>query len=172
MTIPTRYATTLTNNPFCMLSMQLYLPSQLAVHLVETLGRSGYLPEHFKMIAECPINHESRGRKLERNGVSSQGGVPEQQEILTLRATAKASFQELSLNCIFAHTLNGGVKRVVSSPFSVERHHCRKSVARHRVNGGETRIITHQRARQRRGRPYRRLHRRSLLCLVKPRLPP
>ena len=121
-----------------MLGMQLYLPSQLAVHLVETLGRSGYLPEHFKMIAECPINHESRGRKLERNGVSSQGGVPEQQEILTLRASVKASFQEPALNFNFTHSLNGSVGRIVLLPFLAERHRWRKSVARRQMHGGET----------------------------------
>ena len=106
---------------------------------METLGHSGYLAEHFEIITESPINYESWDRKLQRNGVSSQGGVPEQKVILTQRAAAKALFQELPLNCNFTHSCNGSVGRVVSSLFSLEKHHDRKSVAEWGVDSERTR---------------------------------
>ena len=106
---------------------------------METLGHSGYLAEHFEIITESPINYESWGRKLQRNGLSSQGGVPEQKVILTQRAAAKALFQELPLNCNFTHSRNGSVRRVVSSLFSLEKYHDRKSVAECQVYSEQTR---------------------------------
>ena len=92
-----------------MLAMRVCLPRQFGVHLMETLDCIYYAIGHFEMVAESPINRESRGCKLQTNGVSSQQGAPEQKEILTLRAATKASLHELPVNFDFAHSLRSGV---------------------------------------------------------------
>ena len=115
--------------------MQVRLSSQLTRHLVETLGRIRHAVCHFEMVAESPINRESRGCKLRTNGVSGERGAPEQKGVLTLRAETKASPHEPPVNFDFAHSLKIGVgddewraaPRLLSK---VERYRFKKSVAK------------------------------------------
>ena len=133
-------AQALTYGPFRLFAMRV---CRFAVHLVETLDCFRYTVDRFEMVAESPINRESRGCELRTNGMSSQREVPEQKEILTVRAATKASVHEPPVNFNFAHCLKSGVGvgvlGVVSTLLSgVERHRCKKSVATCRMhNGGE-----------------------------------
>jgi hypothetical protein len=70
-------AQALTYGPFRLLAMRIYFPRQFIVHLVETLGRIPCAIGRFEMVAESTINRESRGCKLQTNGVSSQRVAPE-----------------------------------------------------------------------------------------------
>ena len=120
---------------------------------METLGRNDYLVEHFQVVAESPINRESRRHKLESDGVLSPRAVPDEKEILTLTVATKASFHELPANFNFAHPLRSGVGdgewRVVSSLLSGAVRHCwAKSAMKLRMYGrGTSKNMTHQKAR-------------------------
>jgi hypothetical protein len=131
-----------TYGPLRLLAMHVCLPRQFAVHLVETLDCIHYTIAHFEMVAESPINRESRGCKLQTNGVSSPRGVL-RKEVLTLTAATRASLHDPPINFDFAHFLRSGVGggewRVVSTPLSgVERHRSKKSVAQDRMYSGGT----------------------------------
>jgi hypothetical protein len=89
--------------------MHVCLPRQLPVHLVETFDCIRYPIGHFKMVAESAINRESRGCKLQTDGVSSQRGAPEQKEILTSRAATRASLHEPPVSFDFAQCFKSGV---------------------------------------------------------------
>ena len=114
--------------------MRVCFPRQFAVHLLETLECIRYAIGHFETVTESVINRESRGCKLQTNGVSNQREAPEQKEILTLIAASKASLHEPPVNFNFAHSLKSSVGngewRVVSLLSAVERHRCKKSVAK------------------------------------------
>ena len=102
---------------------------------METLDSIAYAIGRFEMVAESPINRESRGCKLRANGVSGEQGAPEQKGVLTSRAETKASLHEPPVNFDFAHSLKIGVGdgewRVVSRLLSeVERYRFKKSVAK------------------------------------------
>ena len=119
--------------------MRACLPRQFTVHSVKTLDRIRYAIGHFEMVAESQINHESRGCKLQTNGVSNQREAPEQKEILTLIAASKASLHEPPVNFNFAHSLKrsgrDGECRVVSTLISgVERYRSKKTVAKSRMH--------------------------------------
>ena len=77
-------AQALTYGPFRLLAVRVCLVRRFAVHLVEILDCFRYTINRFEMVAESPINRESRGCKLRTNGVSSQREVPEQKEVLTV----------------------------------------------------------------------------------------
>ena len=135
-------AQALTYSPFHLLAMCIRLPRQFVVHLLATPDCVRYAVGHFEMVAESPVNRESRGCKLRTNGVSSPRGVLKK-EILTLRAATKASLHEPPANFDFAHSLKSGVGdgewRIVSTLLSgVERQRCKKSVAKCRTHGGGT----------------------------------
>ena len=104
------------------------------------------------MVAESIINRESRGCKLQTNGVSSQRAAPERKKKLTFRAATKASLQESPVNFNFTHSLKSGVGdgewRVVATLLSgVERHCCKKSVADVECITEERGSITYQKPR-------------------------
>jgi hypothetical protein len=133
-------AQALTYGPFRLLAMRVGLLRQFTVHLVETLNGVRCAIGHFEIVAEGAINRESCRCKLQTNGISSQRGPPKQNAILTLRAETKASLHELFVNFNFAHSrkscVGDGERRVVSILFSgVERHRCKKSVAKCRMHG-------------------------------------
>ena len=69
-------AQALTYGPFHLLVIRVCLPPQSTVHLVEALDCIYYAIGHFEMVAESPINHESRGCKLQTNGMSSHRRAP------------------------------------------------------------------------------------------------
>ena len=123
--------------------MRVCFPRQFAVHLLETLECIRYAIGHFETVTESAINRESRGCKLQTNGVPSQRGAPQQKEILTLTAPTKASLHEPPANFDLAHSLKSGVGdggwRIMSALLSaVERHRCEKSVAKSRMHNGGT----------------------------------
>ena len=125
-------AQALTYGPFCLLAMRVCLPRQFTIHFVETLNSIRCAIGHFEMFAKSPINHGSRGYKLQTTGVSSQREAPEQEEILTVRAASKASLHEPPLNCDFAHSIKSGVgdcewRGVLTLLSGVERHRRKKS---------------------------------------------
>ena len=64
-------APALTYCPLHLLVRRVCLPRQFTVHLLETLDCIRYAIGRFEMIAENPINCESRGCKLQTNRVSS-----------------------------------------------------------------------------------------------------
>ena len=132
-------AEALTYGPFRLLAKGVCLARQFAVHLMETLDCIRYPIGHFEMVAESAVNREPRGCKLQTNGFSSPPSVLKQ-EILTLRAATKASPHEPPFIIDFAHSLKrDGEWRVVSALLSgVERHRCKKSVAKRQMHGGGT----------------------------------
>ena len=71
-------AQALTHGPARQLAMCVCLSRQFVVHLIETLDCIRYAVGHFEMVAKSAINCESRGRKLQTNGVSRQREPPEQ----------------------------------------------------------------------------------------------
>ena len=133
-------AQALTYGPFRLLAMRVCLPRQFVVHLVETLDCARYAVSHFEMVAESPINRESRGCKLQTNRVSGPRRVLKK-DILALKASTKASFHEPPVNFNFVHSLKSGGGdckwRVVSTMLSgVESHRCKKSAANCRMHRG------------------------------------
>jgi hypothetical protein len=133
--------------------MRACLQYQFAVHLVETLDCFRYASGHFEMIAESAINRESRGSKLQTNGMSTQRAAPERKDILTFRAATKASLHESLVNFDFAHSLMSGVgdgERMAASTLlsGVERHRCMKSVAKYRMRNGGRGNMTRQKPSQ------------------------
>ena len=99
---------------------------------METLGGNHDLVEQLEVIAESPINCESRRRKLESNRVSSSRRALKRNKILTLTLATKASFHELPINLNFIHSLKSGVGNgewgdVILLLSGVERHRCAKS---------------------------------------------
>ena len=55
--------------------MRVCLARRFTVHLEETLDGIAYAIGRFEMVAENPINRESRGCKLRANGVSGERGT-------------------------------------------------------------------------------------------------
>ena len=132
----------LTYSPCLLLAMRVCLLHRFTVHLVATLDCVRYAVGHFEMMAESPINHESRGYKLQTNGVSGPRRVLKK-EILTLRAATKGSLHKPPVSSIFAHSLKssvgGGERMFVSRLFAgAERHRCKKSVTKWRMHSGRT----------------------------------
>ena len=101
-------AQALTHGPFRLLAIRVCLSRQFVVHLVETLDCIRYAIGRFEMVAKSAINRDSRGCKLQTNGVSSQREPPEQKQILTLRAATKASLHDPPVNFDFAHFVKSG----------------------------------------------------------------
>ena len=99
----------LTSGPFRVLSMQVRLSSHFTRHLVETLDRVHWAVYRFETFTYNPVDNDPGKLELQTNSVSIPRRVRERKEILTLRATNKASFHSPLVNVVFAHSLRSGV---------------------------------------------------------------
>ena len=126
-------AQALTYGPFRPLAVRVCLPHQFAVHSPETLDCIRYVIGNFEIIAESTINRESRGCKLQTNGVSSPRRCSKRRYSHCERQARHLSTNRLSI--LISPTpsravwgmLNGGM---CQHRFRGWRHRCKKSVAK------------------------------------------
>ena len=90
--------------------MQVRLSSHFTRHLVETLDRIRCAVHRFETFTYNPVDNDPGKLELQTNSVSIPRRVRERKEILTLRATNKASFHSPLVNVVFAHSLRSGVR--------------------------------------------------------------